>query len=521
MRVPGYTVSSSVRIPPNGVTVAHTNFSRRFVFSARHTTHRWPTQAPTTDRFLREGDGARIRSGDDDGFRGFARLPMRTADRSFFSRALVSLHVLVLVRRAHAAVDGRAGRSPVLLLGGGDVDVGTLTRCRLEAHESVFDSETLADLDRAAPGAGDAPPDMCARPQLACRVASVASRCRLARGGARSRGACDVARDCERCVLDALGRDEGDGAAKTNEDPPSSPDPRLPSRRVSPVLPEREHAFIDRAMEWSVYQQELAAVDAECRHVEARWRAETTARTLARVVAAAEAAEREAAKSRVASSRAAKTVVAAVDAAAAAATALTERLATLERSAEDVSRRVVRAGEDARRHEEEEARRHAAATIRATKIAADATTAAEDASRALDAAKKLAAIGDAARERLETIADGVARIVGERTRLSFRALCARIVACVAAANVARSVGRALVERRVAARTMTWRASTDERLVALAHSLDDLRANLDAGSLFEPRPGLSRAARRRRRDVSAATGSTTKTRTRARTTTTRG
>jgi len=520
MRVPGYTVSSSVRIPPNGVTVAHTNFSRRFVFSARHTTHRWPTQAPTTDRFLREGDGARIRSGDDDGFRGFARLPMRTAYGSFFSRALISLHVLVLVHRAHAAVDGRAGRSPVLLLGGGDVDVGTLTRCRLEAHESVFDSETLADLDRAAPGAGDAPPDMCARPQLACRVASVASRCRLARGGARSRGACDVARDCERCVLDALGRDK---EAKTNEDPPSSPDPRLPSRRVSPVLPERASpdAFIDRAMEWSVYQQELAAVDAECRHVEARWRAETTARTLARVVAAAEAAEREAAKSRVASSRAAKTVVAAVDAAAAAATALTERLTTLERSAEDISRRVVRAAEDARRHEEEEARRHAAATIRATKIAADVTTAAEDASRARDAAKKLAAIGNAARERLETIADGVARIVGERTRLSFRALCARIVACVVAANVARSVGRALVERRVAARTMTWRASTDERLVALAHSLDDLRANLDAGSLFEPRPGLSRAARRRRRDTSAATGSTTKTRTRARTTTMRG
>ena len=443
---------------------------------------------------------------------------MRTAYGSFFSRALISLHVLVLVRRAHAAVDGRAGRSPVLLLGGGDVDVGTLTRCRLEAHESVFDSETLADLDRAAPGAGDAPPDMCARPQLACRVASVASRCRLARGGARSRGACDVARDCERCVLDALGRDK---EAKTNEDPHPETDPRLPSRRVSPVLPEREHAWIDRAMEWSVYQQELAAVDAECRHVEARWRAETTARTLARVVAAAEAAEREAAKSRVASSRAAKTVVDAVDAAAAAATALTERLATLERSAEDVSRRVVRAAEDARRHEEEEARRHAAATIRATKIAADTTTAAEDASRALDAAKKLAAIGDAARERLETIADGVARIVGERTRLSFRALCARIVACVAAANVARSVGRALVERRVAARTMTWRASTDERLVALAHSLDDLRANLDAGSLFEPRPGLSRAARRRRRDTSAATGSTTKTRTRARMTTMRG
>ena len=443
---------------------------------------------------------------------------MRTAYGSILSRALISLHVLVLVHRAHAAVDGRAGRSPVLLLGGGDVDVGTLTRCRLEAHESVFDSETLADLDRAAPGAGDAPPDMCARPQLACRVASVASRCRLARGGARSRGACDVARDCERCVLDALGRDK---EAKTNEDPHPETDPRLPSRRVSPVLPEREHAWIDRAMEWSVYQQELAAVDAECRHVEARWRAETTARTLARVVAAAEAAEREAAKSRVASSRAAKTVVDAVDAAAAAATALTERLATLERSAEDVSRRVVRAAEDARRHEEEEARRHAAATIRATKIAADVTTAAEDASRALDAAKKLAAIGNAARERLETIADGVARIVGERTRLSFRALCARIVACVAAANVARSVGRALVERRVAARTMTWRASTDERLVALAHSLDDLRANLDAGSLFEPRPGLSRAARRRRRDTSAATGSTTKTRTRARTTTMRG
>ena len=443
---------------------------------------------------------------------------MRTAYGSIFSRALISLHVLVLVHRANAAVDGRAGRSPVLLLGGGDVDVGTLTRCRLEAHESVFDSETLADLDRAAPGAGDAPPDMCARPQLACRVASVASRCRLARGGARSRGACDVARDCERCVLDALGRDK---EAKTNEDPHPETDPRLPSRRVSPVLPEREHAWIDRAMEWSVYQQELAAVDAECRHVEARWRAETTARTLARVVAAAEAAEREAAKSRVASSRAAKTVVDAVDAAAAAATALTERLATLERSAEDVSRRVVRAAEDARRHEEEEARRHAAATIRATKIAADTTTAAEDASRALDAAKKLAAIGDAARERLETIADGVARIVGERTRLSFRALCARIVACVAAANVARSVGRALVERRVAARTMTWRASTDERLVALAHSLDDLRANLDAGSLFEPRPGLSRAARRRRRDTSAATGSTTKTRTRARMTTMRG
>ena len=358
---------------------------------------------------------------------------MRTAYGSIFSRALISLHVLVLVHRAHAAVDGRAGRSPVLLLGGGDVDVGTLTRCRLEAHESVFDSETLADLDRAAPGAGDAPPDMCARPQLACRVASVASRCRLARGGARSRGACDVARDCERCVLDALGRDK---EAKTNEDPHPETDPRLPSRRVSPVLPEREHAWIDRAMEWSVYQQELAAVDAECRHVEARWRAETTARTLARVVAAAEAAEREAAKSRVASSRAAKTVVDAVDAAAAAATALTERLATLERSAEDVSRRVVRAAEDARRHEEEEARRHAAATIRATKIAADTTTAAEDASRALDAAEKLAAIGDAARERLETIADGVARIVGERTRLSFRALCARIVACVAAANAA-------------------------------------------------------------------------------------
>ena len=413
---------------------------------------------------------------------------MRTAYGSILSRALISLHVLVLVHRAHAAVDGRAGRSPVLLLGGGDVDVGTLTRCRLEAHESVFDSETLADLDRAAPGAGDAPPDMCARPQLACRVASVASRCRLARGGARSRGACDVARDCERCVLDALGRDK---EAKTNEDPHPETDPRLPSRRVSPVLPEREHAWIDRAMEWSVYQQELAAVDAECRHVEARWRAETTARTLARVVAAAEAAEREAAKSRVASSRAAKTVVDAVDAAAAAATALTERLATLERSAEDVSRRVVRAAEDARRHEEEEARRHAAATIRATKIAADTTTAAEDASRALDAAKKLAAIGDAARERLETIADGVARIVGERTRLSFRALCARIVASRRRRGERRrSVGRALVERRVAARTMTWRASTDERLVALAHSLDDLRANLDAGSLFEPRPGLA-------------------------------
>ena len=455
---------------------------------------------------------------------------MGSSVRFFFARALVPLHLLVFFHRAHAAVDGGAGRfsdppSPILLLGdGGGVDVGALTRCRLEAHAAVFDSESLADLERDAPGADDPPPDMCTRPQLACRVASAASRCRLHRGGARSRGACDAARDCERCVLDELARGRAHRhqhrhphdrhpAHAAETDPP-------PLRRHAEVVLERDalressddddavDERVDRAMEWSVYQQELAAVDAECRHVEALWRAETTARTLARVAAAAESAEREATASRAAASRAAKTVAAAVDVAAAAATALTERLASLERSAENVSARVVRAAEDAKRHEEEEAKRHEATTVRAAETSAAVTSLAEDATRALAAARELAAIGDAARERLATVADGVARILGERT--SVRILCMRIVACVALTTATRRAARGFVERRIAAKTTAWRESTDERLDALAHSIDALRAELAAAALFEPRRGLSSNPRRRRRETSAATATTTTT-----------
>ena len=460
---------------------------------------------------------------------------MGASVRFLFARALVPLHLLLFVHRAHAAVDGGAGRfsdppSPILLLGDGAVDVGALTRCRLEAHAAVFDSESLADLERDSPGADDPPPDMCTRPQLACRVASAASRCRLHRGGARSRGACDAARDCERCVLDELAR----GRAHQHEHRHRRPRDRHPARAAETNPPplrrhsegslerdairesargdgddyDGDYERVDRAMEWSVYQQELAAVDAECRHFEARWRAETTARTLARVAAAAEAAEREATASRAAASRAAKTVAAAVDVAAAAATALTERLASLERSAEDVSARVVRAAEDAKRHEEEEAKRHEATTVRAAETSAAVTSLAEDATRALAAANELAAIGDAARERLATVADGVARILGERT--SVRILCVRIVACVALTTATRRAARRFVERRIAAETTAWRESTDERLEALAQSLDALRAELAAAALFEPRRGLSSNPRRRRREISAATAATATT-----------
>ena len=463
---------------------------------------------------------------------------MGASVRFFFARALVPLHLLLFVHRAHAAVDGGAGRfsdppSPILLLGDGavGVDVGALTRCRLEAHAAVFDSESLADLERDAPGANDPPPDMCTRPQLACRVASAASRCRLHRGGARSRGACDAARDCERCVLDELARGRAHQHQHQNRRPheqhpaPAAETDTPPLRRHSEVVLERDairestrddddddddddYERVDRAMEWSVYQQELAAVDAECRHVEARWRAETTARTLARVAAAAEAAEREASASRAAASRAAKTVAAAVDVAAAVATALTERLASLERSAEDVSARVVRAAEDAKRHEEEEAKRHEATTVRAAETSAAVASLAEYATRALAAARELAAIGDAARERLATVADGVARILGERT--SVRILCIRIVACVALTTATRRAARGFVERRIAAKTTAWRESTDERLEALAQSLDALHAELAAAALFEPRRGLSSNPRRRRRETSAATATTTTT-----------
>jgi hypothetical protein len=472
---------------------------------------------------------------------------MRASVRFLFARALVPLHLLVLVHRAHAAVDGGAGRfsdppSPILLLGDGAVDVGALTRCRLEAHAAVFDSESLADLERDRPGANDAPPDMCTRPQLACRVASAASRCRLHRGGARSRGACDAARDCERCVLDELarGRAHQHQHRRPHDHHPEHPAETHPPplRRHPAVVLERDalalressrdddddddddvdESRVDRAMEWSVYQQELAAVDAECRHVEARWRAETTARTLARVAAAAEAAEREATASRAASSRWAKTVAAAVDAAAAAATALTERLASLERSAEDVSARVVRAAEDAKRHEEEEAKRHEATTVRAAETSAAVTSLAEDATRALAAARELAAIGDAARERLATVADGVARIIGERTTV--RILCMRIVACVALTTATRRAARGFVERRIAAKTTAWRESTDERLEALAHSLEALRAELVAAALFEPRRGLSSNPRRRRRETSAAARAAATAATRAERTATR-
>jgi hypothetical protein len=46
---------------------------------------------------------------------------------------------------------------------------------------------------------------------------------------------------------------------------------------------------IDRAMEFGMYLQEVSAVDAECRHLELRWRGEAAARALVNIAGAARA----------------------------------------------------------------------------------------------------------------------------------------------------------------------------------------------------------------------------------------
>ena len=107
-----------------------------------------------------------------------------------------------------------------------------------------------------------------------------------------------------------------------------------------------------------MYLQELSAVDAECRHLELRWRSETAARSLANIAVSARETE-IAAAARL--ERLEKRIQSSAEAAAAAAAETSSRLAAqltaAGRSIDDVERRVTAAAAAAAEHENAEASR--------------------------------------------------------------------------------------------------------------------------------------------------------------------
>lgn len=133
-------------------------------------------------------------------------------------------------------------------------------RCRARAWGTVIDApdgvgacEALMRVSGSSSG-------------MRCAAASASARCRLERAGARARSeACAERGDgCERCVLRALGRTrdaEAGGGDDAGED---------------------EVGFmLDRGIEFAVYSEESAAIDRDCKHYVAVWRAELAANAIA------------------------------------------------------------------------------------------------------------------------------------------------------------------------------------------------------------------------------------------------
>lgn len=133
-------------------------------------------------------------------------------------------------------------------------------RCRARAWGTVSDAPDGVDACEALMRVGGLSSGM------RCAAASASARCRLERAGARARSeACAERGDgCERCVLRALGRTR-DAEAGGDDD-----------------AEEDEAGFmLDRGIEFAVYSEESAAIDRDCKHYVAVWRAELAANAIA------------------------------------------------------------------------------------------------------------------------------------------------------------------------------------------------------------------------------------------------
>jgi len=133
-------------------------------------------------------------------------------------------------------------------------------RCRARAWGTVIHAPDGVDACEALMRVGGLSSGM------RCAAASASARCRLERAGARARSeACAERGDgCERCVLRALGRAR-DADAGSDDD-----------------AEEDEAGFmLDRGIEFAVYSEESAAIDRDCKHYVAVWRAELAANAIA------------------------------------------------------------------------------------------------------------------------------------------------------------------------------------------------------------------------------------------------
>ena len=197
------------------------------------------------------------------------------------ARAVLTACVIA-VARAHE--DGRSRPGSGLADARGDAWMTTgsslrsmttdAERCRARAWGAVIDAGDGVGACEALVGVGGSS-------GMRCEAASASARCRLERAGARARsGACAERGDgCERCVLRALGRARDVDAGGDDET-------------------EGDDAvggfMLDRGIEFAVYSEESAAIDRDCKHYVAVWRAELAANAIAALSARLVEAQEEA-----------------------------------------------------------------------------------------------------------------------------------------------------------------------------------------------------------------------------------
>ena len=347
-----------------------------------------------------------------------------------FATCLVAIIAIVLSSAVMASASSpRPSRPRVPAPVASTPDATVAKRCRRDSHEALFRarSETLTHNDDDAFICDAVLSDA----QATCRIASATTHCRLARGGAAPRGDCPSMADCEKCVIAELGR-----GVRYGEDVPTTGSvARALAGAFGRALwsskgdgsdgkhgDDADYERIDRAMEFSLYLQEVQAVNEECRHVELRWRAEQTALKLLEIDRRAREVEGESSRRFEQLARETEDVAAGVHAAAENVAALTGRLDAVTDNIDAVNERLVTVQAAADAHEVASRRRFddVSAAVDAAREGVKDVTAGVNS--ALATAEELSRHATAARATLDGVQDAVRWLVDSRVTVREHAL---------------------------------------------------------------------------------------------------
>ena len=229
------------------------------------------------------------------------------------------------------AREGRGMETMEMAMMGARARARAPTECRARAFRAFSEYFPLATSNaRDFMSTNEACEAIAKSPSKACVVAASGTGCRVEGAGARTRaGACarsEKEGECERCVLRALGAERGQNVDDDIRD----------DGDVEGDGEDGERAMtLERGVEFALYMEEIAAVDRECKHHMAIWRAESAAYAIDELAIRMERARRDARAHAEAISGTLSTLDAAVAAQSVAVRALDVDVRSIERSAKE------------------------------------------------------------------------------------------------------------------------------------------------------------------------------------------